>query len=159
MVTHQPPDERQSNGHHQHPAKTTKAATTKRPQAARTATGKGNRRQPRHGVARSRAGRAHRPAPAAKPKAPQPYIHKDRTRRGTGNRVQVLDLRGVDAPADAIAPGEAGGKPLNYATRRVTHDTHTHHATYAAAYRAAKTSADWCAQCTTADPVEKPAVE
>ncbi|MEV4255504.1 hypothetical protein AB0J52_20310, partial [Spirillospora sp. NPDC049652] len=90
------------------------------------------------------------PAPeqAAPARAPQPYIRKDRTRRATGSRVQVLDLRGTDAPADAIAPAERDGKPLNYAARCVTHDTHTHHATYAAAYKAAKTSADWCPACT-----------
>ncbi|WP_285497771.1 hypothetical protein [Actinomadura sp. NBRC 104425] len=43
---------------------------------------------------------------------------------------------------------ERDGKALNYASRCVTHDPHEHYATYAAAYRAATTSAEWCPACT-----------
>ncbi|ROO88758.1 hypothetical protein EDD29_6437 [Actinocorallia herbida] len=133
---------------------TAKAATTKRPQAPRTTTGKANTPAAAPAPAPAATGSPApdqatptAPAPAATVKAPQPYIRKDRTRRATGSRVQVLDLRAADAPADAIAPAEGDGKPLNYAARCVTHEQHQHFATYAQAYAAAKSSADWCGTC------------
>jgi hypothetical protein len=88
------------------------------------------------------------PTKAEKPKAtrsakPGAYIRKDRTRRATGSRVQVLDLRAEDAPADAVKP--KGGQ--HFATHCVTHGTTEHHDTYGAAYKASKVSHEWCGKC------------
>lgn len=92
------------------------------------------------------------PAAQEKPKAvrtgkPKTYIRKDRTRRATGSRVQVLELTAPDAPADAIKPKAEDGKAYNFAAHCATHNATAFHETYGSAYKDSKVSHEWCGKC------------
>ncbi|GAA4908171.1 hypothetical protein [Streptomonospora salina] len=92
------------------------------------------------------------PAAETKPKAaraakPTTYIRKDRTRRATGSRVQVLELTAPDAPVESIKPKTEDGKVYNFAAYCVTHEKTAFHETYGAAYKDSKVSNEWCDKC------------
>lgn len=99
-------------------------------------------------AAKKTAAKAGEEAKPAARKVNKPYINKQRKRRNTGTTTRILYLLADNRPADAMPPAKADdGTELAFAVECVDHGGHRHHATYAAAYTAAKNSAEWCPPC------------